>query len=126
MLIVWLRMGRSSPPPHAGPTEAELLALPGPALAPPGTRGRAEALGSAARRGAAANLLLQASAPSPRSTEPYHPVTTVHLTSLKVPAPVGIAGTGRWRVFYVFCPSLAFINLSESAEPSLVVCPVIV
>lgn len=82
MLIVWLRMGRSSPPPHAGPTEAELLALPGPALAPPGTRGRAEALGSAAQRGAAANLLLQASAPSTRSTEPYHPVTTVHLTSL--------------------------------------------
>lgn len=81
MLIVWLRMGRSSPPPrwaHRG----RAVGAAGPAFAPPGTRGRAEALGSTAQHGAAANLLLQASAPSPRSTEPYHPVTTVHLTSL--------------------------------------------
>lgn len=43
---------------------------------------KAEAFGSTAQCGAAANLHLLAPARSPRSSDPYHAVTTVHLALL--------------------------------------------
>lgn len=66
--------GRSS-----SPSGLELLAAPA-SLAP--LLGLDEAFGSTVQRGAAANLHLLAPAPSPRSSDPYHAVTTVHLALL--------------------------------------------
>lgn len=108
MFVVRLKRGGSSPP--SGFRKAELLAVPFP-LRPLGLR-EVDALGSVALYGAAANLLLGASTLSPRSSEPYHIVTTVHFS-------LGTGSSGdtryryrKWKVLF-FPPPQLYLSVSR-------------
>lgn len=74
-----------------------------------------------------AGFLLQASALSPRSSDPYRIVTTVHLTSLQAQAAVGEPGTENGECFVFFIPpspSLIYHSQQGEGRPCLVVCSV--